>query len=561
MKMKNKINFSKWLKIIITLLLGIFIGKYFFYSDAKVNETQTEVKDKIWTCSMHPQIRNKNFGKCPICGMDLIVLDDTDQGDKDGISLTDNNIANSNIIVSKIKKYNYVDKKITLYGKINLDQTKLMSQRFHFSGRIERLFVNFIGQKIKKGQKIATIYSPELVVNQEELLEALKNENYELVSIIEKRLKLKKITDEQINEIKNNKKIKYYFDIESEVTGVVTKKIINMGDHFNKFDTFFYLADLSNLWGVFEAYEEDLTWIKLGDKVRINFMNASFDNIEAKVSFIDPFIDPKRRIAFVRVNINNKKNIYKPQMIISGAFKIRKKISKIVIPKTAVMWTGKRSIVYVRTKTQNGKNYFESKNIYLGSYLADRYIVEKGLKEGEYVVVNGAFTIDAASQLQDKNSMMNNKDGYVDPFENIPDGFKNDLALLYKDYLYLKDLLIKADDDKSINEYLNKIFKRVNSIETQDLDEEQEIVWGDKLKEINQNMKDEPFDIKQARDVFANISNVFIFIFKKFGINQKAYIYKCPMRENLHWMDKDTVLSNPYYGSDMLRCGFLIGEI
>ena len=167
------------------------------------------------------------------------------------------------------------------------------------------------------------------------------------------------------------------------------------------------VADLSKLWVMFDAYESDLEFLNKGDKLAFVLQALPGINFSGNITFIDPVIDPVTRVAKVRVEVNNEAGRLKPEMFATGlvSANLSGYHNTLVIPRSAVLWTGKRSIVYV--KQPGAEPVFKLRKIELGPMLGENYIVVDGLMEGEEIVTRGVFSIDAAAQLEGKPSMMN----------------------------------------------------------------------------------------------------------------------------------------------------------
>ncbi len=409
-----KIN--KYVIYSLFALLGLFIGWLLFHSSRggsnNENLTNENIQGTIWTCSMHPQIRKDGPGKCPICGMDLIPLlqkgADIDSGE---IRFSKEAIALAEVSTSIVTRHNPI-MEVRLYGKIKPDERLTQSISAHFPGRIEKLFVNFTGESVKKGQKLAVIYSPELVTAQQEFLETIKSKdsNPEIYLAARQKLLEWKLTHNQINEIESSSIIKNNFEIISTSSGIVISKKVKTGDYIGVGSVLFEIEDLSSVWAMFDAYESDLPFIKVGDLINFSVEAIPGKNYSGKILFIDPVINSSTRVAQVRVEVSNPSGILKPDMYATGM--VRANLSayrnKLVIPQSAVLWTGKRSIVYVKTPDSE-EALFKLREIDLGPALGNSYIVLGGLMEREEIVTHGAFSIDAESQLEGKPSMMNPK--------------------------------------------------------------------------------------------------------------------------------------------------------
>lgn len=416
MTMKNFLK-NRFIQLLLVFILGIIVGLFIISgSSKKTRQKKTNIvqnEEVVWTCSMHPQIRMDKPGKCPICGMDLIPANTQKKKNKhhhdpNEISISPEAARLAGIETDVVRK-STAQKEIRLLGRIKPDERYLYTQSAHIPGRIERLYVNFTGERIFKGQKLAKIYSPELLTAQKELFEAMKIKsiNPQLYQSVRNKLKLWKLTDEQIQMIEQKGEIVEYIDILSDYDGIVMKRMVENGDHVKEGQGLFEIADLSHLWILLEAYESDLPWIKLGNSVEFMVQGKGNQLYRGKVDYIMPFIDPQRRVAFIRVDFYNPKLDLLPEMYVDGLIrsKLNNDVEQLIIPKSAVLWTGKRSIVYVAVPERSTPTFL-MREIELGADMGDFYIVKSGLKEGEEIAVNGTFRIDAAAQLSGKKSMM-----------------------------------------------------------------------------------------------------------------------------------------------------------
>lgn len=429
-------NIKENLKLIIgVLVIGVFLGWLFFHSGAETTQHAQEVEGHeghkhesedptTWTCSMHPQIKQNKPGLCPICNMDLIPLTTLqtvgDDVDPNEIAMTES-AAKLAAIQTLIVRTGTPQKSIHLQGKIQEDERRISELTARFGGRIEELFVNFTGQKVTKGEKLATIYSPELVTAQRELLEALgfKDTRPAMYNAAIGKLRLWDLNEEQIKAIEDKGEPQLYFDVLSPISGTVTMRHVAIGDYIKEGNALFKVVDLTRVWALFDAYESDLPWIKLRDNVEFSIQALPGKTYSGKVSFIDPFINSKTRVAKVRVELNNRKHEVKPEMFITGVLnsKIAGSENQIIIPKSALLWTGKRAVVYVKVPERENPSFLY-REIVLGPEAGNFYVVIDGLSEGEEIAVNGVFKIDAASQLQGLPSMMNPDGGVVSTGHN-----------------------------------------------------------------------------------------------------------------------------------------------
>jgi len=405
---------SKIITIAITLAAGIFLGWLFFHPSSDKEEKHDHATEfaqgTIWTCSMHPQIRMEQPGKCPICGMNLIPLaqSGSESTDPDAIHLSREAAQLANVLTTVVAKQKPV-KEIRLYGKVQADERLFQSQTAHIPGRIERLYVNFTGEKVAKGQVLAAIYSPELITAQQELLETAKTKQSqpELYEASQEKLRQWKLTDDQIAKIESSGVVQNNFEVVSNTSGTVTARRVNTGDHVSQGTVLFDIADLSKVWVMFDAYESDLQFLHTGEKISFTLQAFPGNDFSGKLIFIDPVIDPVTRVAKVRVETGNQSGKLKPEMFATGIVSttLKEYQDSLVIPKAAVLWTGKRSVVYV--KQPGDEPVFKLREVGLGPMLGDSYVITDGLTEGEEIVTSGTFSVDAAAQLEGKPSMMN----------------------------------------------------------------------------------------------------------------------------------------------------------
>jgi Cu(I)/Ag(I) efflux system membrane fusion protein len=585
--------------VLSTLATGLLLGWLIFggtenkTTDGHQHEHSTEeaAGETIWTCSMHPQIRQNEPGNCPICGMDLIPLEDEQNSEIDprAISMSPTAMQLANISTAMVGSTEPV-KQIRLNGKIQEDERLVFSQSSHIPGRIEELMVNFTGDYVKKGQVIASVYSPDLVTAQEELFEAqkIKETQPQLFNAAKEKLKNWKLTDSQIDRILQSATAKETFDVQADVSGFVTKKMVNPGDYIRRGEAIYEIAELSKVWVLFDVYESDMPWIKKGDKVEFTVASLPGEAFTGSISFLDPVIDPKTRVAKARVVTSNPGLKLKPEMFASGTVKAKlpNLSGAVVVPKTAVMWTGERSVVYVKSVTDQGVN-FMMREVNLGPALGESYVIESGLQEGEDIAVNGTFSIDAAAQLAGKPSMMNpegspamtghnhggmdmgtasESEGFTQSealtktTAKTDPAFKAQLTSVYENYLRMKDAFVATDVQK-VNSQAQKVSAALESVDMELLKGDAHMAWMDQLKTLNSAIKTirSENNIEKQRLAFSDFNDAFYKSLKMFGLNNDtAYYQFCPMAFNdkgAYWISETEEIRNPYFGNMMLSCG------
>ena len=590
----------------ITLVIGLFFGAVFFGGseesrDGHNHEITANAEETIYTCSMHPQIKQNEPGLCPICGMSLVPVTSLEAGgeniDPNEIQMTESAMKLADVQTTIVKR-GVPEKSVYLFGKIKADERNIAELTARFGGRIENLFVNYTGQNVKKGQKLGIIYSPDLITAQRELLEAIKykESNPSFYKASRSKLKLWDLTNDQIDDIEAYGEPKLYFDILSPISGTVTKRHVAIGNYVKEGSALFELINLSRVWVMFDAYESDLPWIKTGDKINFTLQSLPGKSYAGKVSYIDPFINAYTRIAQVRVEIINKDKAFKLEMFANGILEsnIAKNSNKLLIPKSSILWTGKRSVVYIKVPNRKTPSFLY-REIVLGPEAGNFYVVAEGLSEGEIIATNGVFKIDASAQLAGKPSMMNpeggkistghnhggtqmsdeemktmdssNKDDNTNDLTDVPETFKAQLDELVSDYFKLKDAFV-ATDEKQVEAEAKTVLSSLNKIDMTLLKDNAHVEWMNLLKSIKENLNSiiTMKGIEMKRSHFSIVSNKLTKAVDKFGIESSKTVYLefCPMafdNKGAFWISSDKEIRNPYFGDKMLKCGEVKREL
>ena len=542
------------------------------HDEHNINQGESEV----WTCSMHPQIRQNEPGDCPICGMDLIPASQANSDNGVGLQMTDEAIKLANIQTTIVGMANSSGSTLKLNGKIQANETKSASLVTHIPGRIEKLFVSYTGEQVNLGQRIASIYSPELITAQKELLEAQKilDVSPGLLTAAKNKLRYWKISDQVIDEILSTDVIRETFIIYAEHSGVVHQKKVDVGDYLTTGQVLFDIQNLSSLWALFDVYENDLPNVKVGQTISFTTPSAPNRTFRAKTTFVNPVIDPATRAATIRAEVSNTGGSLKPEMFVTGTLETYRKSGALTVPKSAVLWTGPRSVVYVKIPNTDIPS-FEYREIELGESNQEGYTVVSGLEHGDEVVTNGAFVIDASAQLNNQASMMNKNvmaknaipsSDLPDYTDTTPALFKEQLTVLANGYLVLKDALVESDSKKAI-EGANDVLNKAAEVDMSLVKGQVHMYWMEQLKAIQSHGKKitETTDIEEQRKQFDFLSQALIKSVKVFGIsNDTFYVQHCPMANNNNgadWFSNYEEILNPYFGDKMLTCGKVIDTI
>lgn len=588
MNTKNK----KILIIAGSILLGLLLGWIIFAGGTErvVEHTHsgTVAEETIWTCSMHPQIRQTEPGDCPICGMELIPLQqETAEGNPQAVQMSENAMRLANVQTMQIGG-EVAAKEVRLNGTVAVDERRVSVQTSHVPGRIENLLVNFTGETVNRGQALARIYSPQLVTAQQELLQAyrLRESQPELYEAALDRFRNWRIGEGQIKRILENREPLEQFTITADVSGVVTEKMVDLGDYVERGAPIYQIADLSKVWVLFDVYENNMTWIQEGSTVEFTVASIPGETFTGTVQFIDPTLDQRTRVSTARVEVDNPNGRLKPGMFVSGVLEnpLEGTSFQVAVPRSAVLWTGRRSVVYVK---ENGGNRpsFMLREVTLGPSLGDSYVVTEGLQSGEEVVVNGAFTVDAAAQLSGRPSMMSpeaQRQGHSQTteredlrtflqsstgrFEEVSGAFRDRLKELRQEYLQIKEALVNSNAEESRTQAA-EFLEVLGQLEASALSGEAQTFWREKqrlLRTAAENFVSAQ-NLQQQRQAFVPLSEEMVRTVAAFGVQDETlYVDFCPMANSdrgAFWLSEIEEIRNPYYGEAMLTCGEVAAEI
>ena len=571
------------LYIAIAVIIGLGAGWLIFgnSSDNAANKDTSDMSDhdhsgesaeQMWTCSMHPQIMQPEAGDCPICGMDLIPAEAGADGlAANEIKMTENAMALANIQTTIVgnAKAGDDDGMISLSGKIAANEENNTVQSSYFKGRIEQLNVNYEGQQVNRGQLLATIYAPDLVAAQQELITAasLKESQPALYKAVRSKLKNWKLSDTQINAIEESGTVRENFRIYATVSGTVSEVMAAQGDYVNQGQPIVKLSNLNSVWAEFDAYENQIAQFNIGQKINITTNAYPNKEFEGTISFIDPILNNATRTITVRATLQNKNDLFKPGMFVTGKVKgaTQTMENTLTVPASAVLWTGERSLVYV--KTNPNEPVFEMREVTLGNRSGETYQVSAGLNNGDEIVTNGTFTVDAAAQLQGKKSMMNqqmmqDESAMMGDMEmSFSNAFSSDFSEALPSYLKMKDAFV-ASDAGQVSAFAKTTSEKLKTISTDDLGTMEKQHLTKSIEMLDAIANNDNLENQRAHFVILNENIVPIAMSIKNSINY--YIQKCPMANNNKgavWLSMEEEIRNPYYGDAMLTCGSVIDSL
>jgi membrane fusion protein, copper/silver efflux system len=325
------IGFLRGLLLLILLAIAFFVGRRFPFGRAtpggspaaNSSAESKESRPTNWTCSMHPQVRLDGPGNCPICEMPLIPAGAA-PGGGDGVpmlTLSAHAVAMASVETTPVTRRELVNE-IRAVGKIQYNESSLATITARVDGYAERLFVNFTGIDIKAGDHLAEVYSPELLVAQQELLIALRGGGAGL-SVEPSRIKLRRwgLTDQQIDELVNSKKITDRITLYSPIDGTVIEKMVVENSSFKAGDALYRIANLDTVWAYVDIYEFDLAWVRYGQLVELAAEAYPGQLFRGMVTFVQPIVNEATRTVRVPVHIENKDHALKPGMYVSAIVK------------------------------------------------------------------------------------------------------------------------------------------------------------------------------------------------------------------------------------------------
>jgi Cu(I)/Ag(I) efflux system membrane fusion protein len=374
----------------------------------------TPKAEEYYTCPMHPSVRSDRPGACPVCGMALvkksalkkeIASDEMQNLQAVSLSPTQRVMANVSVVMAKRQA---VSRDIQAVGIVSYAEPNYKHISMRFPGRLEKLYLAYTGQYVRKGDPVADVYSPEAISAQQEYLLSLNSYEQaaqgmqsfaasasQLLEQAEQKLLQWGFTPKQVARLKETRSVNHIITIYSPVSGTVVKKSVDPQHYVATGEDMFDVADLSTVWIYLDVYERDIRFVAPGQSVQVATEAYPAEKFNGKVIFIDPVVNPETRTIRVRTEFPNPQLKLKPNMYATATIAVPK-ARAIVVPSTAVLSTGKRTVVWVEVK----ENTFEPRDVVVGSSRDGITAILNGLEEGEHVVESGGFLLDSESALQ-----------------------------------------------------------------------------------------------------------------------------------------------------------------
>lgn len=406
---------KKTAALVLVLLLVVAGGFWSWRHFGHFHEGEKAAQGAVeYTCPMHPFVVKDKPGSCPICAMELVKKVDGAQASAKEmemlghVSLSPTQMVMANVGTTEVKRLS-LTRELNSVGIITFDQSRQGKVTAWVGGRLDRLYVDKVGDYVSKSRPVAEVYSPDLVAAQQEYLLAIRSREQlkkspvssisaggdGLVSSARQRLKLLGVKDEQIAELEATGKAEIRLSIYTPLSGLVVEKMVQQGQYVETGTELFSIADLSVVWVEVEVYENEFQFVKLGQRVEITSQSYPDKTFSGRVSFIYPFLDPKTRTVKVRVEVRNPGLQLKPDMFVTARIHVPLGDS-LAVPVSAVIDTGKRQVAWVEMQP----GMFEPRDVKVGARSGDMIQILSGLKAGEKVASSGGYLIDSEAQLK-----------------------------------------------------------------------------------------------------------------------------------------------------------------
>ena len=360
--------------------------------EAEQSTSSGEKKILYWVAPMDPAYRRDEPGKSPM-GMDLVpVYDEGDGTDVRISAAVENNMGVRTGIVERKKLWRRID----TVGYVDFDENKISHIHIRSKGWIEKLVVQSEGVRVKKGQLLFDLYSPELVNAQEDYLQAVRTGNKFLRGAARERLLALGISEKQIKEISRKNRVDQFVSVYAPQDGIVAKLMVREGMYITPMMEVMSLADLSTIWILAEVFESQANWVKEGQPADVKLSYVPGREWEGKVEYIYPSLNQKTRTLKVRLRFDNPDEVLKPNMFADVSIYGGAKKDVLIIPREALIRAGASERVILAV----GKGRFRPAKVVVGIESGDWIEIKSGLTEGDRVVTSGQFLIDSEASLK-----------------------------------------------------------------------------------------------------------------------------------------------------------------
>lgn len=527
--------------------------------------TSTERKVLFYQSPMHPWIKSDQPGNCTICGMKLTPVYEGDAATSSAatgqvVQLTPQSLHVMRVETSTVTRQP-LQRVIRVAGRIDDDDTAHRRLSAYVEGRVDHLFVNYLGAEVTAGQPLAALYSRELLVARGEYLQLIRQtagpEKENSLTAIRQKLRRFGLTSEQIEKLPSH--TGDTFDLVAPISGTIIERKVYPGQYVKEGDVLFEIADFSKMWFVFDAYERDLAWLRLGQPVEITGPSIPGKTLTAPVAFIDPTLVEATRSAKVRVVLDNP--------LVGDSGKTRRELLHktfangrirtetepvLTVPRSAVLSAGGEPLVYV----EKGDRMYEPRSVTLGRAGDEVWEIVAGLQEGEKVVTTGNLLIDSQAQIEHPTQQLPSAASFTEP---LTAGQENALGKFLTASAAVADALSK-DDLAQHNEKVGALHEAAMAA-AKDL--------GDRAKGLDSIAHvASSKDLTEARRQYYPVS----MLAAKLAVSWRRQdpqkvpvkVFECPMAKTAipsadtnqgRWVQLTGPLQNPFFGAEMLTCG------
>lgn len=401
--MKTKLPWILTVLLAIALVAVIAMGRGKPQTATHKQETK---KVLYWVDPMHPAYKSDKPGTAPDCGMDLVPVYEGETGPAGGAQSNVAGYSNVKLTTERrqligvqtgVAETRAIGRSVRTVGRVAIDETRLYKITTKFDGYIEKLYVDYTGKEVRRGQPLFGVYSPELLATQQEYLLALKaaKQSPLLLESARRRLQLWDIGAADIRELERTGTTRKSLTISSPASGVVITKNAIEGARIGAGEPMFEIAGLDRVWILADVYESELSFVRVGANAKITLTYLPGRTFDGKVTFITPTVDPMTRTAKVRVEADNRDGVLRPEMFADVVIEEPPR-SVTVVPESAVLSTGTRSVLFV----VKNDGTFEPRDVETGTK-SDRFIeIRRGVAPGEKVATQAYFLIDSESRLK-----------------------------------------------------------------------------------------------------------------------------------------------------------------
>lgn len=530
--------------------------------------TKSERKVLYYQSAMHPWIKSDKPGRCTICGMELTPVYEGEVGIDAGgdmLSLSETSVRVLNVQTTEVKTQ-ALTKTLTVAGTIEQDDTQRRVLSAYIGGRIDKLNVGYVGAEVKAGEPLAEIYSPMLLQAEREYRTMATATNAELRGAVTSRLRQMGLTPEQIAALPNKPTDALTSEILAPISGTVTDKKIYAGQYVQEGERLFEIADFATMWFQFRAYEQDLTWIRVGQKVDVSTPSLPGKTVTGIIKFIDPNLDEATRATKVRVELENPlvngRRLFSHRIYADGV--VHLDVPEVLAaPRSAIIQTGPEAVAFV---DQGGGGYAR-RVLQLGRRGDAVVEVTSGLTAGEKVVVNGNLLLDGQAEMNRSFATHAPSDQETNQAAAFPPltSTQRDGA---KAYLALLDALtaaLAADDLKELEAQAAKLHANTAALLAAF---DGTNAWQALLKPVAQSGHlHGATSLVEARRQFHPLSEAAVALAQALRRTDSEFanvkVFRCPMTKNAFpgapsradWIQLKAEVRNPYYGAEMLDCG------